>query len=176
MTLQDLGSLGEVVGATATVATLIYLAIQIRANPNAVRSAAAQTVHEALATWYRTLAADADLSQLVTNGLRELPSLSETEKARFVATFMAFLSCSQDAFIKWREGSLSPALVGLGARHHGHVPRPAAAILGRTGLPVLERRSITSRTTSCSGRRTPAHDRWSLLAREDLVSRAATSR
>jgi hypothetical protein len=107
---KDLGSVGEIVGAIATVATLIYLAIQIRANTQAVRAAAAQSVHEAFATWYRMLAADADLSQIAATGLRDYEALSEAEKARFVATFMAFLSCSQDAFIKWREGSLSPEL------------------------------------------------------------------
>ena len=110
MTIQDLGSIGELVAAIATVATLVYLAIQIRSNTYAVRSAAAQSVHEAFATWYRMLAADAALAQLVTDGLRDYASLSETNKARFVATFMAFLSYSQDAFIKWREGSLSADL------------------------------------------------------------------
>jgi hypothetical protein len=110
MTLQDLGNLGEMVGAVATVATLIYLARQIRANTLAMRSGAAQSVHEAFATWYRMLAADADLTRIVTEGLRKYGALSETEKGRFVSTFMAFLSCSQDAYIKWREGSLSPAL------------------------------------------------------------------
>ena len=35
MTLQDLGSIGELVGALATIATLVYLAIQIRANTRA---------------------------------------------------------------------------------------------------------------------------------------------
>ena len=58
MTLQDLGSIGELVGAAATVATLIYLAVQIRANTGAMRSAAAQSVHEAFGTWYRMLAAN----------------------------------------------------------------------------------------------------------------------
>ena len=53
---------------------------------------------------------DSELSQITINGLLDYGSLSETEKARFVATFMAFLLCSQDAFIKWREGSLSPEL------------------------------------------------------------------
>jgi len=110
VTIQDWGALGELLGAIATVATLIYLAIQIRANTYAVRSAAAQSVHEAFATWYRLLAADASLSQLVANGLRDYSSLSETDKARFISTFMAFLSYSQDAFIKWREGSLSAEL------------------------------------------------------------------
>jgi hypothetical protein len=110
MTIQDLGSIGEVVGAVATVATLIYLAVQIRANTNAMRSAAAQSVHEAFATWYRMLASDAHLSQVVIDGLKDYEALSETDRAQCVATFMAFLACSQDAFIKWREGTLATEL------------------------------------------------------------------
>jgi len=110
VTLQDLGSLGELVGAVATVATLFYLATQIRASTLATRAAAAQTVHECFATWYRMLAGDAGLSELMTKGLRDYSTLSETERARFVSTSMTILLCAQDAFIKWREGSLSPDL------------------------------------------------------------------
>ena len=32
MSIQDLGALGELVAAVATVATLLYLAVQIRQN------------------------------------------------------------------------------------------------------------------------------------------------
>jgi len=110
MTIQDLGSIGELVAALATVATLVYVAIQIRANTNAVQSAAAQSVHEAFATWYRMIAADASLAKVAAGGLRDYSSLSEVDRSRFIATYMAFLSCSQDAFIKWREGSLSEEL------------------------------------------------------------------
>ena len=38
MTIQDLGSIGELIAAIATVATLIYLATQIRQNTKAVQS------------------------------------------------------------------------------------------------------------------------------------------
>ena len=40
MTIQDLGSIGEFVGAVATVGTLLYLAAQIRANTRAVQAEA----------------------------------------------------------------------------------------------------------------------------------------
>ncbi len=110
MTIQDLGSLGEIVGAVATVATLFYLATQIRASTQASRAAAAQTVHESFATWYRMLAGDEGLVELMTKGLRDYGCLSETERARFVSTSMTLLLCGQDAFIKWREGSLAPDL------------------------------------------------------------------
>ncbi len=43
VTIQDLGSLGELVAAIATVATLIYLAIQIRASNRLARAGASRT-------------------------------------------------------------------------------------------------------------------------------------
>jgi hypothetical protein len=110
VTIAELGSVGELLGAIATVATLAYLAIQICGSTRAVRSASAQSVHESFATWYRMLATDAELSDLTTKGLRDYSSLSESEKGRFVSVSMAIPLCSQDAFIKWREGSLSSEL------------------------------------------------------------------
>ena len=36
--------------------------------------------------------------------------MTEKDKAQFVAVFMAFLSYSQNVFIKWRQGLLKPSL------------------------------------------------------------------
>ena len=102
MTLGDFANLGSIIGAMAVVISLFYVAYQIRQNTNTVRSATAQAVHENYASWYHLLAGDSELSQITVNGLRDYASLSEMEKARFVATFMAFLSYSQNAFVKWR--------------------------------------------------------------------------
>ena len=110
MSLGDLANLGQIIGAIAVVISLFYVAYQIRQNTNAVRSATAQAVHEHFAKWYHLLAADGDLSQIAANGLRDYASLSEQEKTRFIATFMAFLSYSQNAFLKWRQGLLASAL------------------------------------------------------------------
>ena len=110
MTLSDVSNLAQIIGALAVVVSLFYVAFQIRQNTDAVRSATAQDVHENFASWYHLLASDSALSQITVNGLRDYSSLSETEKARFVATFMAFLSYSQNAYLKWKEGSLAPAL------------------------------------------------------------------
>ena len=110
MSLNDLANLGQVIGALAVVISLIYVAFQIRQNTNAIRSATAQTVHEHFANWYQLIAADAELAQIAANGLRDYSSLSEQERVRFIATFMSFISYSQNAFLKWREGLLKPAL------------------------------------------------------------------
>jgi hypothetical protein len=54
--------------------------------------------------------ANAELYQIVSKGLRDYASLSEQERTRFIATFMSFLSYSQNAFLKWREKLLAPPL------------------------------------------------------------------
>jgi hypothetical protein len=42
--------------------------------------------------------------------MKDYSSLTENEKAQFIAMFMTFSSYSQNAFYKWKEGSLSPEL------------------------------------------------------------------
>jgi hypothetical protein len=100
MNLNDLANLGQIIGAVAVVVSLIYVALRIRQNTNAVRTATAQAVHEHFAKWYQLVAADAELSEIVATGLRDYGSLSEQERVRFIATFMSFLSYSQNAFLK----------------------------------------------------------------------------
>ena len=110
MTLNDFANLGQIIGGVAVVISLIYVALQIRQNTNAVRSATAQTVHEHFSKWYHLAAADDELAKIVATGLRDYGALSEQQRVRFIATFMAFLSYSQNAFLKWREGLLASPL------------------------------------------------------------------
>jgi hypothetical protein len=58
MSLNDLANLGQVIGALAVVISLIYVALQIRQNTAAIRSAAAQTVHEHFAKFRRYIEND----------------------------------------------------------------------------------------------------------------------
>jgi hypothetical protein len=106
--LNDLANLGQIIGAVTVVISLIYVALQIRQNTHAVRSAAAQVVHEHFASWYHLLANDAVLSQIAAKGLRDYTSLSEQDRVRFIAAFMSCLSYSQNAFLKWRQKLLAP--------------------------------------------------------------------
>ena len=110
MNWDAIGALAEVVAALSVVMSLIYVGFQIRQNTGAVRSATAQAVHDNYAAWYINLSNDASLNALVIKGLKDYSLLDEIEKARFIDTFMAFSSYSQNAFYQWREGALSPQL------------------------------------------------------------------
>jgi hypothetical protein len=110
MTLQDWSNLAQVIGALAVVISLFYVGFQINRNTSAVRSATAQAIHNNYGDWYMNLMGDAELNRIAIKGLRDYSSLDETEKARFIETFMAFISFSQNAFYQWREKALSPWL------------------------------------------------------------------
>ena len=85
MTIQDWGSIGELIGAVATIATLIYLAIQVRANTNS---------HEASSIQYMLDGArervigpnigNPEVANIMARGLSTPDDLSPTEKVRFM--------------------------------------------------------------------------------------------
>ncbi len=64
MTIQDLGSLGELIAAVATVATLVYLALQIRQNTRVLRHAAERATVEDANNWRSYLIQHPEVAEL----------------------------------------------------------------------------------------------------------------
>ena len=64
MTIQDLGSIGELIAAIATVVTLAYLALQIRQNTISTRAATLQTVIHFSVGFVESLYRDHELALL----------------------------------------------------------------------------------------------------------------
>lgn len=98
MSLQDVGSIGELIAAIATVATLVYLTIQIRHNARALdRSnefARAGSIHDLTILFNELnwrLASDAELAGIHTRALagEELSDTEATRFAAFVNTYVA---------------------------------------------------------------------------------------
>jgi hypothetical protein len=109
-TLQEWANLAEIIGSVAIITSLIFVGLEVRQNTVAIQSSAAQSVHENFAGWYLAAESHPELLAVSTKGIRDYDSLTDTEKAQFIAMFMAFCSNTQDAFYKWREGSLAPEL------------------------------------------------------------------
>lgn len=64
MSIQDLGALGEFLAAIATLATLGYLALQIRQNTRAVQATSARETLFKFAEWHREILRDPELSRV----------------------------------------------------------------------------------------------------------------
>ena len=67
-TAQLLGNFGELVGAIAVVATLIYLAVQIRQNTTALKSSTWQAIQNAEHAFDQSLVANEDTAQIWIKG------------------------------------------------------------------------------------------------------------
>jgi hypothetical protein len=89
---EAIGAIGEVLGAIAVVATLLYLAVQIRQNAQSVRNAASLSVNEGLAEINRRLSNDPEFAELWLRGLKDYRGLTEVERARFAAYALDILN------------------------------------------------------------------------------------
>ena len=106
VTIQDLGSIGELVAAIATLATLGYLAVQIRQNTRSMRAAAFQASTTRASDLSQLLAQDKDLFRIFAAGLRDPSELDDIDRGRLVMLLQAFIRQYEDLFFQHRTGAL----------------------------------------------------------------------
>lgn len=90
MNWDAIGAVGEVIGALAVVATLLFVARDIRQNSkslsiSALRDTTAQWNH-----WSNMIASSGDLADIVAKGNKTVSNLSESEKLRYGAYVQSF--------------------------------------------------------------------------------------
>ena len=83
MTIQDWGAIGEIIGAIATIATLIYLATQIRQNTRALQATSMDSTTKMANEIRANLFADPEVARIYYGGLRDVSSLSDVDRERF---------------------------------------------------------------------------------------------
>jgi hypothetical protein len=83
MDLDTLAKLGEFVGGFFVVISLIYLAHQVRQNTRSLKTENYARVLDRMSTLQANLAADADLSRILTMGAERPGSLTPAERLRF---------------------------------------------------------------------------------------------
>ncbi len=109
MTLQDLGNIGEFVGAVGVVVTLVYLAVQIRRNTISVRASTFQEAVRDVATLSDLLATDAELARIWSSGLRDFAALKPEERVRFAAYMLGMFRRLENVLYQTQHGALDPA-------------------------------------------------------------------
>ena len=82
-TTQVLGNLGEFFGAIAVFATLVYLAVQIRQNTKAQRSAAYDSSIRNFMDIRHAIFESSEVSAIYANGSNDPDGLSEKELLRY---------------------------------------------------------------------------------------------
>jgi len=102
VTLQDLGSIGELIAAIATVATLLYLAAQIRQSTSAMKTSALSSLHDV-----QLLTRDNDkYNALILRSLRN-EELTPEERLHMVERFFTIMRAFEGIWMQQRLGAVS---------------------------------------------------------------------
>jgi hypothetical protein len=138
MTLQDVGSIGELIGSIATVAMLFYLAVQIRQNTAALKGTAHETVTSRISNFNIALGSDPATSALFRSGLERPDELSTEECAQFVLLISSVFGGIETYILAEQAREHRDGAVGALALHSPPVCRESwgAALVGfgRNGI------------------------------------------
>lgn len=83
MSIQDIGNIGELIAAIATVGTLAYLAIQVQQNTRALRSSTFQEINNDMSVSSEAVCTHPELAEVLTRAPAGLAVLSDEEHMRF---------------------------------------------------------------------------------------------
>ncbi len=90
MNWDAIGAIGEILGAIAVVATLIYLTVQLRQNSLQLRLGSSQTAASNYSGRVIAVLSDPESLSVFRKGLRSYSALTQDEQARFHATMLGF--------------------------------------------------------------------------------------
>jgi hypothetical protein len=114
VTLQDLGNLGEFVGALGVIASLLYLALQIRQgsrqireNTNSVLGSVENENARGSSEFLQSLAERPQLARVWRMGLSEPAKLTQDEGAQFALLMGAAFYRLEGPFRQYKRGLLS---------------------------------------------------------------------
>ena len=95
MNWEAIGAIGEILGAVAVVATLGYLAVQIRGSTKATRAGTSLSINDALSKILSALRSDGEFAEIWYRGLQNLGSLNEVEAVRFESHALDMLNLAE---------------------------------------------------------------------------------
>jgi hypothetical protein len=108
MSLDDLGNIGEFLGALGVIASLIYLAIQIRQNTRSVRASTFHGAASRAADLTRAIAEEKELAHIYRTGMAGLDQLDDDdERLRFMMFLSTMFRQFEDLFFQYRAGTIS---------------------------------------------------------------------
>jgi hypothetical protein len=105
VTIQELGSLGELIAAIATVATLIYLALQIRHNTQATRSTSFHAISDSMNHVNVSVAQNPGLARIWLAGSADRSSLTEEERYQYGLVLLSYFHVFETMHYQARVGA-----------------------------------------------------------------------
>jgi len=105
MNWEAIGSIAELLGALGVIASLVYLAAQIRQNTRTMRAATYESLSQATAASNTLLISDPDVARLIERGFGSDP-LEREDRARFAAYLRMTFRRYDSIYLHYRQGTL----------------------------------------------------------------------
>ena len=106
MNWEAIQAISGIFSTIAVIATLGYVAVQIRQNTKSLRSAATQGAHDQSASIYDLLASDPALSDIFVRGLEAPDTLNRIETGRFYAFLLGVMFRLQNWYLQTQSQAL----------------------------------------------------------------------
>lgn len=110
MNWEAIGAVGEVLGAIAVVATLLYVARQLDEQARALTTSVRDSAFQQLQEWNYQVMADPDLSHLFQRGAAsdDWSGFSPEERSRLIHVLYSFFKTFENIYLHTAEGSAPP--------------------------------------------------------------------
>lgn len=110
MNWNALGAIGQLVGAAAVVATLLYVSRQVREQTRALNTTVRDSVFHQLQQWNYQIVADRQLADLFQRGAAsaDWSEIDHVDQARLIHVFYSFFKVFENIYLHAADGSTSP--------------------------------------------------------------------
>ena len=105
--LQDLGNLGEFLGALGVIVSLIYLALQIRQNTRAVNASSNHAIDQSFGRFLTLLIENERAADVFSRGVGAIDALRPEERNTFYSMLSMIFKDFENAFFHYRQGLIS---------------------------------------------------------------------
>ena len=110
MNWDAIGAMAELTGAIGVIASLVYLASQIRQNTSAMKGTTQESVVTRNTSWAVAIGSSPDLADLLTHGHRDYDSLPASERLRYGHMMLAAMKGAEATFYQYKRGLVEEEL------------------------------------------------------------------
>lgn len=110
MNWDAIGAVGELLGAFGVIASLIYLALQIRQNTESVQVASHRGVADQFQRTNLALVEDAKIAELLAEGVADIAALSDVDRLRFEGFLLSIFRTYEELYQLHRKGLVDDEL------------------------------------------------------------------
>ena len=110
MNWEAIGAISELVGALAVLASLVYIAIQVRSGAIAYKTNLRDTSFRSLMEWNYAMTQDESLAWVFHQGVKDWTSLDNKERVRAIHALYSFFKLIENMYLHYLGGHLDEEL------------------------------------------------------------------